>query len=642
MTAQKKQSFPQMLTELDLHLFNEGSHDRIYEKLGAHLRTIDGVTGVNFAVWAPNAKEVSVLGDFNGWNKTQHAMRKLIPSGIWEVFLPGLGAGENYKFCVTDAHGHQVEKADPYATFSELPPRTASVVADLDSYQWSDQAWMNKRAVNNGLDQPISVYELHLGSWRQDHQKPNGWMNYRDIAHQLVEYCQQMGFTHIELMPVSEHPFTGSWGYQTVGYFATTSRYGSPEDFMYFVDYCHQHDLGVIIDWVPAHFPKDQHGLAKFDGTALYEHSDPRQGEHPDWSTLIFNYDRNEVKNFLVSNAMFWLDKYHIDGLRVDAVASMLYLDYSRKEGEWIPNKYGGRENLGAIDVLKFMNERVHDRYDGVLTIAEESTSWGGVSRPTYAGGLGFSMKWNMGWMNDTLQYFRKDPVHRKYHHDELTFSLIYAFSENFMLPFSHDEVVHGKGSLIDQMPGDLWQKFANLRLLYSYMWTHPGKNLMFMGCEIAQWKEWDCDGQLDWGLLEHETHQGIQKLIADLNGVYRREPALHQVDFDGHGFEWIDSMNRDSSVLAYVRYAKDVNDFVLVCCNFTPSVHAGYQLGVPSAGHYQEIFNSDSTYYGGSNQGNGLGIDSQPIEAQGREHSIELTLPPLGVMIFKKVSATG
>ena len=638
MTTRQQKPIASFLTDLDLHLFNEGSHERIYEKLGAHPRTVDGVTGINFAVWAPNAKQVSVVGGFNYWNNTEHLMHKRIPSGIWELFVPNLKAGEIYKYCVTDPQGKQIDKADPYGTASELPPRTASIVTCLDSYNWSDGDWMNKRSVNNGLDQPISVYELHLGSWRQDHDKQNGWMNYRDIAHQLVQYCQEMGFTHIELMPVSEHPFTGSWGYQTVGYFAATSRYGTPEDFMYFVDHCHQNDIGVIIDWVPAHFPKDEFGLAKFDGSALYEHADPRQGEHPDWSTLIFNYDRNEVKNFLISNAIFWFDKYHIDGLRVDAVASMLYLDYSREEGEWIPNKYGGRENLGAIDLLKTMNERVHLNFDGVLTIAEESTSWGGVSRPTYAGGLGFSMKWNMGWMNDTLRYFRKDPIHRKYHHDELTFSLIYAFSENFMLPFSHDEVVHGKGALIDQMPGDLWQKFANLRLLYAYMWTHPGKNLMFMGCEFAQWTEWDYNKQLDWNLLEHDTHRGVQKMIADLNGLCRREPAMHQVDFEGYGFEWIDAINRDNSVLAYLRFAKDRNDFVVVCCNFTPTVCENYRVGVPAAGHYQEVFNSDSTYYGGSNRGNGIGIDSEQIEAQQREHSIEVTLPPLGVTILKKV----
>jgi 1,4-alpha-glucan branching enzyme len=486
------------------------------------------------------------------------------------------------------------------------------------------------------LTQPISVYELHLGSWRQDSGLSNGWMNYRELAHQIVEYCKELGFTHIELMPVSEHPYTGSWGYQTVGYFAATSRYGSPEDLMYFVDYCHQNDLGVSIDWVPAHFPKDGHGLAKFDGSALYEHDDPRQGEHPDWDTLIFNYDRNEVRNFLVSNAMFWLKKYHIDGLRVDAVASMLYLDYSRSEGEWVPNKYGGRENLGAIEFLKTLNEKVHEAFPGALTIAEESTAWGGVSRPTYAGGLGFSLKWNMGWMNDTLRYFQKDPVHRKYHHDELTFSLIYAFTENFLLPFSHDEIVHGKGSLLDQMPGDLWQKFANLRLLYSYMWTHPGKKLMFMGCEWGQWNEWNCNSELQWDLLQWETHQGLQKLVTDLNSLYRREPALHEVDFEAGGFEWIDCMSREASILGYIRRAKDPSDFVVVCCNFTPTVRHDYRLGVPEPGKYVEIFNSDSQYYAGTNVGNGMGSESEKIEAQGKPNSIKLSVPPMGVSVLK------
>lgn len=637
MTVQDPYAFTSYLTDMDVHLFNEGSHEQIYKKLGAHLRTIDGVAGVNFAVWAPNAKSVSVIGNFNQWNRAQHPMQRRGPSGIWELFMPGLAAGEIYKFSVVDAAGNVVDKADPYGAFSELPPRTASIVADLDGYSWSDSQWIKNRAVKNGLDQPMSMYELHLGSWRQDSDKPNGWMNYREIAHQVVDYCQQLGFTHIELMPVSEHPYTGSWGYQTVGYFAATSRYGTPEDFMYFVDYCHQNDIGVIIDWVPAHFPKDAHGLAKFDGTALYEHADPKQGEHPDWDTLIFNYDRNEVRNFLISNAMFWLDKYHIDGLRVDAVASMLYLDYSREEGQWIPNKYGGRENLGAIGFLKSMNDRIHARFDGVLTIAEESTAWGGVSRPTESGGLGFSIKWNMGWMNDTLRYISKDPIHRQYHHDELTFSLIYAFTENFMLPFSHDEVVHGKGSLLDQMPGDEWQKFANLRLLYSYMWTHPGKNLLFMGCEFGQWNEWNCNSALQWDLTQWEPHQGLQKLVADLNKVYKSQPSLHEVDFESGGFEWIDSMSREKSVLGYIRRAKDPSDFVVVCANFTPTLHAGYRMGVPEPGHYQEIFNSDSSFYGGSNQGNGGGIDSDQIEAQGREHSIEITLPPLGVSVFKK-----
>ena len=629
-------AFPPLLSDMDLHLFNEGNHYEIYKKLGAHVREIDGITGINFAVWAPNAQAISVVGNFNDWDGRRNPLQKRIPSGVWEIFIPDLSHGEIYKFRVTDCYGQQIEKADPYGFYSELPPRTASVVADLDTHQWNDDAWMKKRESQNALEQPISVYELHLGSWRQEEGKTNGWMNYRDIAHQIVDYCKELNFTHIELMPISEHPFTGSWGYQTVGYFACTSRYGTPEDFMYFVDYCHQNDLGVIIDWVPAHFPKDGHGLARFDGSALYEHSDPRQGEHPDWDTLIFNYDRNEVRNFLVSNAMFWLEKYHIDGLRVDAVASMLYLDYSRKEGQWIPNKYGGRENLGAIDFLKNMNEKVHDAFPGVLTLAEESTAWGGVSRPTYAGGLGFSIKWNMGWMNDTLRYFHKDPIHRRYHHDELTFSLIYAFTENFMLPFSHDEVVHGKGSLLDQMPGDLWQKFANLRLLYSYMWTHPGKNLMFMGCELGQWNEWNCNSSLQWDLLQWDSHKGLQKMISDLNAVYRREPALYEVDFDSAGFEWVDSHNREASLLGYIRRAKDPNDFVLVFCNFTPTVHHEYRLGVPVAGNYKEIFNSDSQFYGGTNIGNGMGLASEPIEAQGREHSIKLSIPPMGVAMFK------
>jgi 1,4-alpha-glucan branching enzyme len=637
MTVHDPYAFAPFLTDMDLHLFNEGSHEQIYEKLGAHVRTVNDITGVNFAVWAPNAKSISVVGNFNGWNRLQHPMQKRDSSGIWELFIPNLECGEIYKFSVKDANDNVVDKADPFGAYSELPPRTASVVANLNSYEWSDADWMKKRAVKNGLDQPMSMYELHLGSWKHDSDKPNGWMNYREIAHQVVQYCEELGFTHIELMPVSEHPYTGSWGYQTVGYFAATSRYGTPEDFMYFVDYCHQHDIGIVIDWVPAHFPKDAHGLAKFDGTALFEHSDPRQGEHPDWDTLIFNYERNEVRNFLMSNAMFWLDKYHIDGLRVDAVASMLYLDYSRKEGQWIPNKYGGRENLGAIDFLKTMNDRVHSQFDGVLTIAEESTAWGGVSRPTESGGLGFSLKWNMGWMNDTLRYIGKDPIHRQYHHDELTFSLIYAFTENFLLPFSHDEIVHGKGSLLDQMPGDEWQKFANLRLLYSYMWTHPGKNLLFMGCEFGQWNEWDCNSSLQWDLTQWEPHSGLQKLVADLNKVYKSQPALYEVDFEHQGFEWIDSMSREKSVLGYIRRAKDPNDFVVVCANFTPTLHTGYRMGVPEAGHYREIFNSDSSFYGGTNQGNGGGIHSADIEAQGREHSIEVTLPPLGISIFKK-----
>ncbi|MFV2067992.1 MAG: 1,4-alpha-glucan branching protein GlgB, partial [Pirellulales bacterium] len=514
-------AFPSMLSDYDLYLLGEGRHWNSYERLGAHLRTVDGVEGVHFCVWAPNATGVSVIGDFNGWDGRRHPMRKRIPSGIWEIFVPGVGEKAQYKYQVRH-HGATTERSDPYGFAAELPPRTASLVTDLDGYQWSDATWMTQRERHNGLDGPLSIYEVHLGSWRRPGDDPSGWFGYRELAKQLVDYCLKMGYTHIELLPVSEHPFSGSWGYQTVGYFAATSRYGSPQDFMYFVDHCHQHGIGVILDWVPAHFPRDGHGLRQFDGTALYEHDDPRKGEHPDWGTMIFNYGRTEVRNFLLSNALFWLDKYHIDGLRVDAVASMIYLDYSREEGEWIPNEFGGRENLDAIALLKEFNEQVHGQYPGVLTLAEESTAWTGVSRPTYLGGLGFSLKWNMGWMNDTLRYMRHDPIHRKYHHDELTFSLIYAFTENFMLPLSHDEIVHGKGSLLDQMPGDLWQKFANLRLLYGYMWTHPGKKLQFMGDEFGQWNEWNHDTSLQWDLLQWDSHKGLQRYMADLNRIYR------------------------------------------------------------------------------------------------------------------------
>jgi 1,4-alpha-glucan branching enzyme len=629
-------AFPPLLTDFDLHLLGEGKHWKSYERLGAHLRTIDGVNGVNFAVWAPNAESVAVIGDFNFWDGRAHMMRKHIPSGVWELFIPGLGVGTMYKFAVKHRGGHVVEKCDPYGFYAEVPPRTANIVTDLDVYQWNDSEWMGRRVERNALDAPISIYEVHLGSWRRDPNEPERWLTYRELAPQLVEYCQQMGFTHIQLMPISEHPFTGSWGYQTTGYYAPTSRYGTPQEFMYLVDLCHQNDIGVIIDWVPAHFPKDDHGLRWFDGTALYEHADPRKGEHPDWGTMIFNYGRNEVRNFLLSNALYWLDKYHIDGLRVDAVASMLYLDYSRKEGEWVPNCFGGRENLEAIDFLKKFNEEVHLQYPGVLTIAEESTAWTGVSRPTYLGGLGFSLKWNMGWMNDTRQYMHKDPVHRKYHHDELTFSLIYAFTENFCLPLSHDEVVHGKGSLLDQMPGDLWQKFANLRLMYGYMWTHPGKKLLFMGGEWGQWNEWNCNESLQWHLLQWNSHQGVQRYVSDLNALYRREPALHQVDFEWFGFEWIDCHNWQDSVLAFIRKAKDPQDYLVICCNFTPVPRVGYKIGVPEACWFEEISNSDSTFYGGSDMGNGGGIQALPIESHGRPASMEVTLPPLATVIFK------
>jgi len=629
-------AFPHLLSEYDLHLLGEGTHWKLYTRLGAHPRTIDGVDGVNFAVWAPNATSVSVVGDFNAWDGRRHPMRKHIPGGFWELFVPGLSEGNLYKYRIRN--GEQVsDKTDPVGFAAEVPPRTASCVVDLDRYHWHDEEWLAGRAKTNWLEQPLAFYEVHLGSWKRPGDDPGRWLTYRELAHQLVDYCREMGYTHIELLPVAEHPFSGSWGYQTVGYYAVTSRYGSPQDFMYFVDLCHQNGIGVVLDWVPGHFPRDGHGLHRFDGTALYEHSDPRQGEHRDWGTMIFNYGRHEVRNFLVSNALFWFDKYHIDGIRVDAVASMLYLDYSRKDGDWIPNQFGGRENLEAIAFLKQLNEQAHLQYPGVLTIAEESTAWAGVSRPTYVGGLGFSLKWNMGWMNDTLNYIRHDPVHRKYHHDELTFSLIYAFHENFVLPFSHDEVVHGKGSMLDRVPGDLWQKFANLRLVYSYMWTHPGKKLLFMGSDFGQWNEWNYDCSLQWDLLQWDSHQGLQRCVADLNRLYRREPAMHELDFDWRGFEWIDCHDHEESTLSYIRRAKDPNDFLVVCCNFTPVPRTDYRVGVPQVGWYDEIFNSDSMYYAGSNMGNGPGIQAEEYASHGRPASIRLTLPPLATVIFKR-----
>ena len=635
-TTHDPYSFNPWLTDYDLYLFGEGRHWDSYRKMGAHLRTVDGVSGVNFAVWAPNARGVSVVGDFNEWDGRCHPLKKHVPSGVWELFVPGIKVGEKYKFRVTQ-HGGTIDKSDPYGFSAELPPRTASIVSDLDHYRWEDEAWMQRRTQVPPVQQPMSIYEVHLGSWRRCSVGTHGWHNYRDLAVQLVEYCLEMGYTHVELLPVSEHPYTGSWGYQTVGYYSVTSRYGTPQDFMYFVDYCHQHGIGVIVDWVPAHFPRDDHGLRRFDGTALYEHSDPRQGEHPDWGTLIFNYGRNEVRNFLLANALYWFDRYHIDGLRVDAVASMLYLDYSRKDGEWVPNRYGGRENIEAISFIKEFNEVVHARHPGVLTIAEESTAWGGVSRPTYENGLGFSLKWNMGWMNDTLRYFRNDPIHRRHHHDELTFSMIYAFTENFVLPLSHDEVVHGKGALLAQMPGDLWQKFANLRLLYAYMWTHPGKKLLFMGDEIGQWNEWNHDESVQWHLLQWDSHRGLQKMLADLNRLYRQEPALYECDFDWQGFEWIDCQSREDSVLAFLRRARDPKDQVVIGLNFTPVPRLSHRIGVPEAGWYREIFNSDSQYYGGSNIGTHPGTPAEKVPAHGRAMSIQIKLPPLGAVIFKR-----
>ena len=627
---------PSLLTDFDRYLLGEGRHQQLYDRLGAQIRTVDKSSGVNFAVWAPNARTVQVVGDFNRWDGRQHVMRVHPILGIWELFVPGAKAGDRYKFRILTEHGEWVDKCDPVGFAAELPPLTASVVADLNIHQWQDGDWMARRSETNPLEKPFNVYEVHLGSWQKGPGRTHGWLDYRDLAKRLADYCRRMHFTHIELMPVSEHPFTGSWGYQTVGYYAPTSRHGSPEDFMYFVDYMHQHGIGVLIDWVPAHFPKDAHGLRRFDGSALYEHADPRQGEHPDWGTMIFNYGRNEVRNFLVANALFWLDKYHIDGLRVDAVASMLYLDYSRESGGWIPNQYGGRENLEAIDFIREFNIAVHEQYPGAITVAEESTAWPGVSRPTFDGGLGFTFKWNMGWMNDTLRYMRQEPIHRQYHQNELTFSLIYAFTENFVLPLSHDEVVHGKGSLISQMPGDLWQKFANLRLMYSYMWTHPGKKLLFMGGEMAQWTEWNHDDGPQWELLEWETHRGVQNMLADLNKLTIENAALHARDFTPDGFEWIDCMNHAESVLVYLRKAEGSGPPILVCCNFTPVVRHGYRVGVPIAGQWTEIFNSDSLTYGGSNVGNYPGRGSTGVPHHGRSDSILVDMPPLAVTMFR------
>jgi 1,4-alpha-glucan branching enzyme len=630
-------AFPYLLTEFDLYLMGEGRHYDTYEKLGAHVKTLEGVTGVHFAVWAPNARRVSVVGDFNGWDGRVNSMRSRGNSGIWELFVPEFDEGVIYKYEIVGPQNNILPlKADPYGFRSELRPNTGSVVARLDKHAWNDADWLQHRSTRNWLEQPISVYEVHLGSWRRMPEENNRWLSYRELADQLIPYVKELGYTHIELLPIMEHPYDGSWGYQTLGYFAATSRYGSPADFMEFVDRCHQAGLGVFLDWTPAHFPRDTHGLAQFDGTHLYEHSDPRQGSHPDWGTLVYNYGRNEVVNFLISNALFWLDKYHIDGLRVDAVASMLYLDYSRQPGEWIPNRYGGRENLDAIDFIKRLNEVVHLRFPGVLTIAEESTAWPGVSRPTYLGGLGFSLKWNMGWMNDTLNYFSKDSIYRRYEHNKLTFSLLYAFSENFMLPFSHDEVVHGKNSLLHKMPGDMWQQFANLRLLLAYQYAHPGKKLLFMGQEIAQRDEWSETHSLDWHLLQYDSHRGIQRLVADLNKVLAGEPALYQVDFEWQGFEWVDANDSDNSVYSFIRRGKNPDDMLIVILNATPVVRYGYHIGVPRAGHYEEVLNTDAATYGGSNVGNLGGMNAGEHAWQGRRYSLALTLPPLAAVFLK------
>jgi len=627
-------SFMPTLTDFDIYLFNAGDHHHIYEKLGAHYAEVDGIGGVQFAVWAPSARSVSVIGNFNSWDRRSHAMRVLGSSGIWEIFTPGLSEGELYKFQVKTQQGFILDKADPYGFEMELRPRTASKVNFLGSFTWNDKKWMEEREDTHKLEKPMAVYEVHLGSWRRGEN--NQWLNYRELGERLVAHVKKLGYTHIELMPVMEHPFDGSWGYQVTGYYAPTSRFGSPADFMYFVDHCHRNGIGVILDWVPAHFPKDMYALAQFDGTHLYEHSDPRKGEHQDWGTFIFNYGRHEVKNFLIGNALFWLEKYHIDGLRIDAVASMLYLDYSRKEGEWEPNPYGGRENIEAVEFLKHVNRVVHKYYPGALTIAEESTSWPGVSADLDSGGLGFDLKWNMGWMHDTLEYFSKDPIYRPHHHRNLTFALLYAFSERFLLPLSHDEVVHGKRSLLGRMPGDLWQKFANLRLLYGFMTGFPGKKLLFMGGEIAQWDEWNHDRALDWQLLDFDTHSGIMRWVQDLNRLYNSEPALYEVDFHYSGFEWIDFQDSASSVISFERKAKDGHEPVIVVCNFTPVPRMGYRVGVPKAGTYKELLNSDAAVYGGSNMGNTGEVRADPIPVHGRDHSLALTIPPLGALFLK------
>ncbi|HEV1996114.1 MAG TPA: 1,4-alpha-glucan branching protein GlgB, partial [Candidatus Acidoferrum sp.] len=640
-TVHDPYNFPPMLSDFDLHLIGEGTHYQKYEKLGAHLRAVNGVQGVQFGVWAPNALRVSVVGDFNHWDGRVHPMRARGSTGLWEIFLSGLEEGMIYKFEIRSRLSDlPFLKADPYGFSAELRPKTGSVVCDINRYAWHDDDWMADRATRNWLEAPISVYEVHLGSWRHARSEAGRFPTCREIADELIPYVKEMGYTHVELLPVMEHPYDASWGYQTVGYFAATSRYGGPADLMELIDRFHQAGIGVILDWTPAHFPRDAHGLAQFDGSHLYEHEDPRRGAHPDWGTLVFNYGRVEVQNFLIANALFWLEKYHFDGLRVDAVASMLYLDYSRKAGEWVPNEYGGNENLAAVAFLKRLNEVIHGRHAGVLTIAEESTSWPGVSRPTYLGGLGFSLKWNMGWMNDTLKYFKLDPVHRKFHHNQITFSMIYAFSENFVLPFSHDEVVHGKASLLGKMPGDDWQKLANLRTLYGYLYAHPGKKLLFMGSELGQWSEWNHDRSLDWGLLGHASHRGLAQLVADLNHLYTAEPALHQVDFDWHGFEWMDCHDSDHGVLSFVRRAKDPGDFLLVVANLTPVVRENYRVPVPAPGFYREVLNTDAAAYGGTNVGNLGGVPADPMAWGDHPHSLKLTLPPLAALFLKPTRA--
>jgi 1,4-alpha-glucan branching enzyme len=625
------------LTDHDIYLFKEGNHFTLHRKLGAHLMSVDGRQGVVFALWAPNAEAVSVIGGFNNWNRQAHPLYvRWDGSGIWEGFIPGVKKGDIYKYYIVSKNGgYSVEKGDPLAFFWECPPKTASVVWDLE-YGWQDQEWMNRRSTANALNAPLSIYEVHLGSWRRVPEEGNRPLTYRETAGYLPEYVKEMGFTHVEFLPVMEHPFFGSWGYQTVGYFAPTARYGTPQDFMYLVDALHQHGIGVILDWVPSHFPGDLHGLAYFDGTQLYEHLDPRRGFHPEWKSYIFNHGRNEVREFLISSALFWLEQYHVDGLRVDAVASMLYLDYARKEGEWVPNEFGGKENLDALGFLKRLSEVVYGAQPDVQTFAEESTAWPMVSRPTDAGGLGFGMKWNMGWMHDTLAYFSEDPLFRKDHHNELTFSIWYAFYENFVLALSHDEVTHGKGALVGKMPGDEWQKYANLRSLFGYMYGHPGKKLLFMGCEFGQWREWVHEESVEWHVLPYKYHAGVQRWVKDLNRFYRSEPSMYELDFSTDGFEWVDFSHAEDSIISFLRKGSTTRDIILVACNLTPVPRKNYRVGVPRGGMWREMLNSDADIYGGAGMGNFGGVEAAPISAHGRFHSLSLTLPPLGVIFLK------
>ena len=626
-----------IITDYEAHLFGEGRWLQAWQKMGARPAVIDGRTGYTFVVWAPNAERVSVIGDFNHWDFGRHPMTNAGSSGLWETFVPELPAGAVYKFEI-ERSGHRFTKADPYALFAERPPRTASVTSDLGGHEWQDSSWMTERQARGAaLDRPMSTYEVHPGSWRRNPDDGFRSLTWRELAAELVPYVVQMGFTHIELLPVMAHPFEGSWGYQVTGFFAPSSRLGTPDDFRAFVDTCHGAGISVILDWVPGHFPKDDFALARFDGSALYEHADPRQGEHRDWGTLIFNYGRHEVRNFLLTNALYWLESFHVDGLRVDAVASMLYLDYSRQAGDWLPNRHGGRENLEAIEFLRELNATTHTEWPGTITIAEESTAFPAVSRPTWVGGLGFTFKWNMGWMHDILTYVAKDPVFRRWEHQHLTFSMLYAFNENFVLPFSHDEVVHGKGSMIQKVPGDDWQKAATLRVLYAFMGVHPGKKLMFMGSEFGQWREWNHDDSLDWSLLHQPRHAGLQRFVQDLNALYQREPALHQLDFEPAGFEWIDCNDHESSVIALIRRAADQDDWIVAVLNWTPIARHGYLVGVPEAGYYAELLNSDAEVYAGSNMGNQGGKEAEAVPAHGRPYSLNLTLPPLSAVVLKK-----